>query len=220
MMNLALAGLVVLIIGDSHMAFRDYLIGSLPDALISLGATVDSYGVCGANAADWVYRATEHCGWAERHNKDAPRIGGDEAVRVWSIDDLIARDRPNLVIVELGDTMAGYGQASLPRTWIWAQVRPLTERISAHDVPCAWVGPPWGSEGTRYHKTFSRVREMSDFLAEIVSPCHFIDSTRFAKPGEWPTTDGQHLTASGYRSWGDDIAAAIVGLSLQQHVKR
>jgi hypothetical protein len=219
MMKLALAGLVALIIGDSHMASPDYLIRSLPAALISQGATVEAYGACGANAADWVYRATEHCGWAERHDKEAPRVGGDEAIRVWSIDALIARDHPNLIVVELGDTMAGYGQDSLPKTWIWGQVRPLTARISAHEVPCVWVGPPWGSEGTRYHKTFTRVKEMSEFLSAIVAPCRYIDSTLFSHPGEWPTTDGQHLTASGYTRWGDDIAAAIDRLVSQEHLE-
>jgi len=214
-MNLALAGLVVLIIGDSHMSSRDYLISTLPDALISQGAVVHSYGVCGSNASDWVYRATEPCGRAERHNKDAPRVDGGQ-VQAWPIDELIAQNHPNLIIVELGDTMAGYGQSSLPQAWIWGQVKSLTRRIKAQNIPCAWVGPPWGSEGTRYHKTFTRVKEMSKFLSQIVAPCEFIDSTAFAAPGDWPTIDGQHLTASGYRSWGDDIAASVVRLVRQK----
>ena len=35
---------------------------------------------------------------------------------------------------------------------------------------------------------------MTSRKSKSVAPCAFIDSTRFARPGEWPTTDGQHLT--------------------------
>ena len=56
---------------------------------------------------------------------------------------------------------------------------------------------------------------MADFLAQSVAPCKFIDSTAFATPGQWPTTDGQHLTVSGYRQWGADITNAIVQLKGQ-----
>jgi lysophospholipase L1-like esterase len=42
-----------------------------------------------------------------------------------------------------------------------------------------------------------------------VAPCKFIDSTQFSRQGEWPTIDGQHLTSSGYRTWGQDITAQL-----------
>ena len=57
-MSALLAGLAVLIIGDSHMVTRDYLITTLHDDLVAEGASVDSYGMCGANAGDWVYPTT------------------------------------------------------------------------------------------------------------------------------------------------------------------
>ena len=218
MINLALAGLVVLIIGDSHMASRGYLITTLHDDLEAQGATVHSYGLCGANAADWVYPSTELCGRAERHGKDGPRIESG-AAPAWSINDLVALHHPNLIIVELGDTMAGYGQSALPQAWIWSQIKPLTERIKAYNIACIWVGPPWGSEGTRYHKSFARVKEMAEFLSRTVAPCTFVDSTEFSRPGEWPTIDGQHLTASGYRDWGKDIADAVVRSVEEKHQK-
>ena len=56
------------------MVTRDYLITTLHDDLIAQGATVDSYGMCGANAGDWVYPTTVSCGRAERHNKSGPVI--------------------------------------------------------------------------------------------------------------------------------------------------
>lgn len=208
-MNGLLAGLAILVIGDSHMVTNDYLITTLHDDLIQQGATVNTYGMCGTNAGDWVYKTTVSCGEAERHGTKAAVINRQPRSPGWTVDQLINENHPNLVIVEMGDTMAGYGQQDFPRGWIYEQVRTLTQRISGHNLPCVWVGPPWGNEGSSYHKTFDRVKEMSEFLSKSVSPCLYIDSTQFSKPGEWPTIDGQHLTASGYRTWGKDIAGSL-----------
>ena len=215
MIKAALAGLTVLVIGDSHMVQRDYLISSLHDQLLGAGAEVHSYGLCGANAGDWVYPTTVNCGRAERHNKAPAQVDNSKKAPTWTIDELIQRHHPNLIVVEIADTMAGYGQTSLPEGWIYGQIRPLTARIKAANVPCIWVGPAWGNDGYAYHKTEARVREMSEFLARTVSPCSYIDSTQFSRPGEWSTIDGQHFTASGYRAWGQDIAGAIVRMTGQ-----
>ncbi len=219
-MSALLAGLMILMIGDSHMVSSGYLITTLHNDLTEQGATVDTYGMCGANAGDWVYKTTVSCGEAERHGKKPPVINRQPRAIGWTFDSLVAANHPNLVVVEMGDTMAGYGQHDFPRAWIYEQVRTLTQRIQAHHLQCVWVGPPWGSEGSSYHKTFARVREMSDFLAKSVSPCLFIDSTQFSSPGAWPTIDGQHLTASGYRMWGKDIADAIDRLASQGAIKK
>jgi lysophospholipase L1-like esterase len=150
-----------------------------------------------------------HHGEAERHGAKGPIVNRQPRAPGWTLDQLVDANHPNLVVVEMGDTMAGYGQQDFPRAWIYEQVRTLTQRIAARNLPCVWVGPPWGNEGSSYHKTFDRVREMSNFLAQSVSPCLYIDSTQFSKPGEWPTIDGQHLTGTGYRVWGKDIADSI-----------
>jgi hypothetical protein len=208
-MNALLAGLAVMIIGDSHMVTRDYLITTLHDDLIAQGATVDTYGMCGANAQDWVYPGTVSCGKAERHGKQAPEIKRASSAPTYQLEALIAQHHPNLIVVEMGDTMAGYGQHDFPQAWVYQQVHSLTGKIAAQNIPCVWVGPPWGSEGSTYHKTFARVKEMSEFLATAVAPCRYIDSTQFSKEGEWPTIDGQHLTSAGYKSWAADIAASL-----------
>jgi hypothetical protein len=214
-MNALLAGLAILIIGDSHMVTRDYLLTTLHDDLLAQGATVDTYGMCGANAGDWVYPTTISCGRAERHNKSGPIIDRGTSAPTYTIDALIAKHHPNLIVIEMGDTMAGYGQHDFPKGWIYQQVHALTGRIATQNIACAWVGPPWGSEGSTYHKTFARVREMSDFLSTAVAPCHFIDSTQLSRQGEWPTIDGQHLTGSGYRAWGAGITNALDQLASQ-----
>jgi hypothetical protein len=214
-MNMALAGLVLLVIGDSHMASQDYLISSLHDQLVSQQAVVHTYGFCGANAGDWVYGMTGNCGQAERHEQAAPVVDFSHKAKGWTVKGLIEQHRPNLVVVEMGDTMAGYGQPALSQSWIYGKVRALTAAIKAQNVACIWVGPAWGTEGGGYMKTYARVKEMSDFLAKAVAPCTYVDSTVFSKPGEWPTTDGQHLTASGYRAWGKDIADSIARVAGQ-----
>ena len=218
-MNMALAGLIILAIGDSHMAGREYLLTHLHDQLEADGATVHSYGMCGASAGDWIYKTTVSCGRGEHHDKLPPVTDRNHVVPTWGLDDLIRQNHPNLIVVELADAMAGYGSPEMPKAWIYDQVRALTGRIKAQNIPCVWVGPIWGNEGPPYRKTVSRVTEMSQFLSQTVAPCHYIDSTRFARPGQWPTTDGQHLTETGYREWGQDITNAIAQLRAQNALR-
>jgi hypothetical protein len=218
-MNGALAGLVILVIGDSHMAGRDYLVSSLHDSLESQGASVQTYGMCGASADAWMQRTTVTCGTAERHDRNPPIITKDKQEYTWTINDLLQKHHPNLVIVEAADAMAGYDSPQMPRAWIYEQVHMLTTRIRAANAACVWVGPIWGSPNSGYNKTDARVKEMSDFLSQSVSPCLYVDSTQFARPGQWPTTDGQHLTPSGYRTWGADITGAVVRLKEQNALR-
>jgi hypothetical protein len=212
-MNGALAGLVILVLGDSHMAGREYLIGPLHDALEAAGASVHTYGMCGASADAWIYPITVACGRAERHDTGPPIADySGKPLPSWVIRDLLNKHHPNLVIAEIGDAMAGYGASQMVKPWIYNQVHMLAGQIAAAGASCVWVGPIWGDEKA---KSSARVREFSDFLAQSVAPCTYIDSTKFSQPGQWKTTDGQHLTASGYKIWGADIAAAIVQLKAQ-----
>jgi hypothetical protein len=211
----ALAGLVILVIGDSHMSSPDYLDTTLHDALTAEGAVVNTYGMCATNAADWIYKVTAPCR-AERHGP-ASAIYGKTVAPTWVLGDLIAQNHPNLVMIELADTMAGYDKPELPKPWIYDQVRQLVGRITSQHISCVWIGPTWGNPDSGYHKTVARVKEMSDFLSQIVAPCGYVDSTKFARPGEWQTVDGQHLTSAGYRKWGADIAEAVGRMRSQLH---
>jgi hypothetical protein len=201
----ALTGLVILIIGDSHMLS---MLAPLHGALASEGAEVHSYSQCASSAADWVYKVTAPCR-AERHNLGSI-VYGRNVAPTWTLSELAAQHHPGLVIVELGDTMAGYGRPELPKPWIEGQVKELVGRIASHNISCVWIGPTWGDPELVFQKTEARVREMSDFLSQIVHPCGYVDSTKFARPGDWPTVDGQDLTATGYRKWGSDIARRVV----------
>jgi hypothetical protein len=215
-MNAALAGLVILILGDSHMT---KMISPLHEALTDQGAVVHSYGMCGVQPEDWLARTTTLC-TAERHDKGAAVIK-NQTQPTWLMTDLIAQTHPNLVVIELADNMAGYGTlTALPRDFITQQVNAFLGPIKARNLPCVWIGPPFGGDTPAYHKSDERVRELSQYLARGVAPCSYIDTTAFAGPGAWPTADGEHLTTTSYRAWSLDIAQAIVGLRGNLHLVR
>jgi hypothetical protein len=209
-MNLAMAGLVVLMIGDSHLAAKDFLLSSLHTAIEDQGASVHSFGVCGSSPHDWIAQTVLPCGRGQRHNMEEAEIDKTDKAKVWSLDVLLRRYHPNLLVIELGDNMAGYGQLpALPKDWIVQQVNEMLTPVRAAHVPCVWVGPPWGTEGGPSNKTFARVKELSDTLSTLVAPCHYINSLTFSAPGQWPTYDGEHLTVDSYKIWGTDIAGEI-----------
>src|SRR5262245_1062352 len=209
-MNSALAGLIVLIIGDSHIATTGFFNNTLHDALLAQGAQVHSYGVCSSQPEDWLRPLTLSCGAGERHNNQPAHLIERPTSTPWAITNLIAQHHPNLVIVELGDTMAGYPtNPTLPRDTIINEVKFLTAAISAKNVSCIWVGPPWGTEGGALKKTFTRVKELSDVLARTVAPCRYVDSLTLSRLGEWATRDGVHLTVSSYSTWASKVADSI-----------
>jgi len=219
-MNGALVGLTILVLGDSHMAGPSYLISSLHEALEARGAQVDSYGMCGASPNAWLYKTTVSCGTGERHGDQATQATNGKQEYTWQIAELLNKHHPNLVIVEAADAIGGYGSPELSKGWIFDQVHALATRIHASGAACVWVGPVYGDVNSPYHKADDRVRELSNFLAQSVAPCLYVDSLKFVtNPREWPTTDGQHLTSAGYRAWGADIANAVVSLKVQGQLK-
>jgi hypothetical protein len=208
-MNASLAGLVFLIIGDSHISTSSYFNNALHDGLRAQGAIVHSYGVCASTPEDWLRPLTFSCGGGERQDSGPAKLIS-QGTQPWAITGLMAQHHPDIVVVELGDTIAQYASApTLPRDEVTREVKYLTNAISARNVPCIWIGPAWGTEGGPYKKTFSRVKELSDLLARSVAPCHYIDSLTFSRPGEWPTKDGVHLTASAYPIWAGKLVDSI-----------
>ncbi|TQV65222.1 MAG: SGNH/GDSL hydrolase family protein [Halothiobacillaceae bacterium] len=205
----ALMGLTLLVIGDSHLATPSYLIGTLPDRLVEEGAKVHTIGVCGTNPADWVKPSPGDCGMSERTGAETP-VRQESGAKTTAISELIAKDKPNAVIVVMGDTIGAYKNPEFPKSWAYQQTSALTKAIAATGTACYWVGPGWGSEGSRYGKTFARVDELNKFLSENVAPCTYIDSTKMAQPNEWKTLDGQHYLGGGYKKWANAIADAII----------
>lgn len=208
MSSLFLAGLSVVMIGDSHMATPNYLISSLHDSFIQQGAQVHSVGVCGTNAADWLKVTPGTCGGNARKGK-APAVIQPGMGATVPIKQLLTAEKADLVVIVMGDTMASYTKPSLAKTWVWQQVTTLTKEITSTGAKCVWIGPTWGHEGGKYGKTYARVKQMSSLLASNVAPCSYIDSLTFSTPGQWATTDGQHHTGKGYDLWSAAIIKAL-----------
>lgn len=206
-MNTLLAGLVVLVIGESHMSLNNHLITTLPDDLALQGAKVVSYGACGASAGDWLKTKHVPCS-GFRIGTGPVRERPADIASTKPIGKLIDKYHPNLVVVVIGDTMASYGNP-MPKSWIWQGVSSLTKELKAHGTRCVWVGPAWGEDGGKYKKTNARAKEFSDYLSTLVAPCTYIDSLKMSQPGEWKTMDGQHFTLAGYEGWGKGITDAI-----------
>lgn len=207
-----LAGLSILIIGDSHLATPDYLITTLHDNLTKAGQEVHTIGVCGVTAESWTKVTSGNCGGAERVGKGPVKLVSGSSAKTTPVTALIEKEHPSLVLVVLGDTMGAYKEDDFPKNWVWQQVTQLSGAIGKTGTACAWVGPAWGTEGSKFGKTFTRVKLLSNFLGKNVAPCTYIDSTAMSKQGEWSTIDGQHFTTSGYKSWGDGIAKAVLQL--------
>jgi len=214
-----LAGLTILMIGDSHLATPDYLIKSLHDNLVQQGAQVHSLGICGANAGDWLKATPGTCGGTERRGTEKPVVLGSKAA-TRPIGDLIKADKPDLVVVVMGDTMASYTKPAFPKAWLWQQTTSFAKEIANTGAKCVWVGPNWGTEGGKYGKTYARVELTSKFLAANVAPCDYVDSLKFSKQGEWATVDGQHLTAPGYLAWSKKISEEIVKAPVVTSIKK
>jgi hypothetical protein len=202
----ALAGLVILVIGDSQMKG---LITGLHDQLVDAGASVHSYLMCGATAQDWLIRSTVSCGRGEHHDRGPVAVSANQRLPTYELGDLIAKNHPNLVIVELGERLEP------DHTWVRQEVHTLAGKIAADHISCVWVGPIWGQDKPPYATTDAGIREISQLLSGSVAPCAFIDSTTFARPGEIQTTDGTHLVPDGYRRWGKAISDSIIRLKSQ-----
>lgn len=206
----ALAGLVILVIGDSQMMG---MLPTLHGELMGAGATVYSYAVCGSTPEDWIMLSTASCGTLERQG-NAPAVRTTKSGPGWNVADLIAQHHPSLIIVELGDAMAGYG-GHLELGWVHEQISGLTGKLAASHVSCVWVGPPWGEDKRPFRKTVAQVEDISRLLAQSVAPCRYIDSTTFSRPGEWQTRDGSHLEPDGLRRWSVAIVASVERLQSQ-----
>ena len=212
-----LAGLALLVIGESHLSQANYLINPLHEELSSQGAKVHAIGACGASAGDWLKTVTVPCG-GDR-SSGAAIIKGRDATTT-PIKQLIAAEKPDVVVVIIGDAMASYDKDAFPRAWAWQGVTSLAKEIAATHTSCVWVGPPWGQAGGKYKKNDQRVEQMSNFLASNVAPCIYVDSLKFSKPGQWATLDGQHLTLAGYKSWSQAMTQAIAALPAIQGLKK
>ncbi|KAB0622440.1 SGNH/GDSL hydrolase family protein [Castellaniella defragrans] len=208
MVTTLLAGLSILVIGDSHLISAGNLIDSLHMGLEGKGARVHTVGACGTEPSDWLAPVKSTCGAAERVGKGPVKILAAGA-EIPSIQTLLAREKPRLLLIVMGDTLASYPKPSFPKAWAWQQVSALTKAVSATGTACLWIGPAWGQDGGKYGKTDARVKLVSAFLAGNVAPCGYIDSLKLSRPGAWTTVDGVHFNRAGYAAWGHALTQQL-----------
>lgn len=204
-----LAGLSVLLIGESHLSIKNYLISDLPESLVEQGAKVYTYGACGASAGDWFKVKSVPCA-ATRVDTGTIRERPADIASTQPIDGLIKKHHPNLILLVMGDTMASYDNKEIPKSWVWQSVSSLTGYIKEQGIRCVWVGPAWGDDGGKYKKNNARVKEFSAYLSTIVAPCTYVDSLSFSKVGEWKTFDGEHFDKWGYQHWARAITNSLL----------
>ena len=219
MSTASLVGLTLLVIGESHMSLPEYLVNPLWEDLTKQGAKVHTIGACGASAADWLTSKKVDCG-SERLPDGKFIFKNQREATTIPYKDLIAKDKPDVVVVIIGDTMGAYDKDPFPRSWAWSSITALTKEIAASKVTCVWVGPPWGKDGGKYKKTNVGAQRVSDFMEKNVSPCIYINSLKMSKIDEWKTIDGQHLNPPGYDKWALAITQAIGDLPQVQKLKK
>jgi hypothetical protein len=204
-----LTGLTVLVIGASHLAKPTYLIKTLHDELTERGALVHSVGVCGVLPSEWLKKTTSRCGGAERVESEPIILSMASAAQTVPFETLLETQRPDVVVIVMGDNLANYKASSFSRTDVKKEVLSLTTLLASKAIRCVWVGPAWGEDNKLAAKTIKRTQDISAFLEAHAKPCHYVNSLEMSKPGEWKTTDGQHFFAEGYQNWGAAIANEV-----------
>ena len=210
----------MLIIGASQFAHTGYLITTLHTDLQERGAAVVTYGACATVPDAWVDARPVTCGTAVRVGPGAVVEDRSKAATSWAVSDLIHQYHPQLVVIGIADTLAGYRQHEISASWIKQETHELVQKIAAEHVACVWLGTTWGTEGGPLGKNFQRVKELSELLAQDVAPCAYVDCLAFSKPGEWPTIDGQHHTAAAYELWGRAATQAILDTDVVKALQR
>ena len=203
-MHPLLAGLTILMIGDSHLTHKNTLVASLPEAFVAQGAKVVTYGLCSSKPEDWVdEKPLNACGYTKRVGTEHINVSMDKNDAPPNIQALMQQWHPDAVVVVFGDAMAGYSQPQMPTDWIKDQVHALVENIGS--TKCVWIGPTWGHYNPRYGKTDARTVELANLLNKEVQPCHYVDSTKLLQQKDVSTEDGLHLTSEDYSKWSQAI---------------
>src|SRR5690606_3935304 len=112
MSSSVLAGLTLLVLGESHMSLVDHLTEPLNAALVAKGAKVYSIGACSAGAADWLVARNVDCGAVQRDAGKLELKGSDATTT--PVKQLIDIHKPDVVVLVIGDTMASYDKPAFP----------------------------------------------------------------------------------------------------------
>ncbi len=198
-------GTKVLEIGDSHTVgtFGD----ELDKKLRSTGSQVATYASAGASP-DWFVKGTPtKYGYSERHadgSKSTTPYGQSHATP--KLDQLIGKEKPNVIVVNLGANFRGAGAAGIKQ-----QVSSIGEVAKKHGIPIVWVGPPKSSKDNGNPGSLNQFDQQ---MAAAVAPYGtYISSAPFVP--KYSGSDGLHFNgAEGTqiaRNWADGVFKKITG---------
>ena len=192
------SGSKVLVIGDSHTA------GTYGDELDRLlrgkGAQVHTVGSSGATADQYISGAGTKVGYADHKlNGQTEKTAAHATPK---LEDLIAQDKPDTIVVNLGANFRGAGPSGIK-----AQVNKLGEIAKRHNIKIVWVGPPRTRDDM---SNPSSLQKFDQDMAAAVQPFgQYISSAPFTP--EYSGTDGVHYGGSKGTELAKKWAAGVAG---------
>lgn len=167
----------VLFVGDSHSVGP---FGWKVDELLrGAGHATASYASCGSIAQWWVTGKPTPCGYFFRGLDGKTEKGQKGPTPIFA--ELLAKVRPDAVIVELGANYAG-----LPSDdFAVKDMAAMAEKIRAAGAACYWVTKPDSRKG---HDDIPRILELTYKAAS--DKCRVFDSTKVTT---YPETGGDGI---------------------------
>lgn len=195
-------GTRVLEIGDSHSVGT---FGQELDAkLRGTGAQVSTYASAGANASDFVNGTGHKYGyWEKKADGSEKKVGYGTNAAPPKLDSLIAQEKPNVILVNLGANFRGGN----PK----AEVDKIGQIAKKYNIPIVWVGPPKTRDDS---SNPSSIQAFDQKMAEAVAPYgKYIPSSNLTP--KYAGGDGIHYSGnegnSIARQWASGVFNALTG---------
>lgn len=195
-------GTKVLQIGDSHSVGA---FGKELDAkLRGTGAQVSTYASAGATASTFVNgKSTKYGYWENKADGSSRTVGYGKSAQTPRLDQLIAKERPSVIVVNLGANFRG----SNPK----GQVDQLGQVAQKHGIPIVWVGPPKTAKDTSNPNSLAKFDQE---MASAVAPYgKYISSNRHTP--QYSGGDGIHYGGQKgtqlAKQWAGGVFSEIAG---------
>lgn len=195
-------GTRVLEIGDSHSVGT---FGKELDAkLRGTGAQVSTYASAGASASTFVKGTpTKYGYWEKRADGSQSSTGYGKSRATPKLEGLIGREKPHVIIVNLGANFRG----SNPKS----QVDQIGQIAKKHNIPIVWVGPP---KTRKDNSNPASIQQFDQKMAAAVAPYGtYVPSSPHTS--RYSGGDGLHYNgAQGNqiaKQWASGVFKAITG---------
>lgn len=191
-------GSKVLVIGDSHTAgtYGD----ELDRQLRARGAQVHTIGSSGASADNYITGAGTKVGYAD--HKVNGQTDKTAAHATPKLEELIAQDKPDTIVVNLGANFRGAGPAGIK-----AQVSKLGEIARKHNIKMIWVGPPTTRADMSNPASLQKFDQ--DMQAAVQPYGEYISSAPFTP--QYAGGDGVHYSGAQGAELAKKWAAGVAG---------